>query len=185
MKDPFQFNKDALRSHQLQGPALSSARERPAERDRRQAVGEGQKTDSGRGTEDRQWCLSQPRPWHHAAPTEQWGSLLPLSLRDSLRVGGAVDTESHRGTRGHAFASSLGWSVPQPLEVTNCPPTGGSVDVTEIRRHPEAPTPPPNAFFPTCLDLHPAQDTDGTPWRAPVPSALRRSHVNLSGLTIR
>lgn len=47
MKDPFQFNKDALRSHQLQGPVLSSARERPAERDRRQTVGEGQKTDSG------------------------------------------------------------------------------------------------------------------------------------------
>lgn len=41
MKDPFQFNKDALRSHQVQGTALSSA-----ERDRRHTVVSGQQHTS-------------------------------------------------------------------------------------------------------------------------------------------
>lgn len=73
MKDPFQFNKDVLRSQQVQGTVLSSG----------EAGREGQKTDSGVKAAAHQ-CLSQPSPWHRAAPTEQWGSLLPLSLHNSL-----------------------------------------------------------------------------------------------------
>lgn len=73
MKDLFQYNKDVLRSHQVQGTVLSSSK----------AGREGQRTDSGVRAAAHQ-CLSQPGPWHHAAPTEQWGALLPLSLHNSL-----------------------------------------------------------------------------------------------------
>lgn len=41
MKDPFQFNKNVLRSHQVQGTALSLGGGRAAERDRRQTVVSG------------------------------------------------------------------------------------------------------------------------------------------------
>lgn len=81
MKDPFQFNKTVLRSHQVQGTALS--------------LGRGWL--GGRKT--RRWCqgCSQPSPWHRAAPIEKRRCLHSLSphVEPLTRVKGAGDFESY------------------------------------------------------------------------------------------
>lgn len=70
---PISIQQEYIEVSQVQGTVLSSG----------DAGREGQMTDSGVSAAAHQ-CLSQPSPWHRAAPIEQWGSLPPLSLHVKL-----------------------------------------------------------------------------------------------------
>lgn len=84
MKDPFQCNKNVLRSHQVPGTELGSGR----------GWREGRQTDSGVRAAACQRLSRGPGVRLHGLHSGDLCSYCPLTWNHSVRAGGAVDAET-------------------------------------------------------------------------------------------